>query len=131
VLLPKLGKHSGLGIASFLIALLVGGLDVMLAIVIVTQIARSAKPPTQTGYGASYSSMQDRLRDNVLAGGMAMICLNCLSVPICLVGVGLGVVGLIAQRGQNHLFTWIGVLGNGVVIVGVIGLYILGTLAGP
>jgi hypothetical protein len=54
--------------------------------------------------------------------------LNCMSVPLCLVGVGLGLVGLIAHRDCNHLFTWIGLLGNGVVILGVVGLYVFNAM---
>src|SRR5262249_24544801 len=103
--------HSGLGMASFVIALLVGGLDVILAVAIATGIARS-----QTRAG---------LQNEVLGGGMAMYCLNCMSVPLCLVGVGLAIVGLVAHRDRNHLFTWIGLLGNGVVILGVLGLFVL------
>jgi len=48
----------------------------------------------------------------LVAGGMAMFCMNFMSVPICLVGAGLGFVGLVAYRDRNHVFTWIGLLGN-------------------
>jgi len=40
----------------------------------------------------------------------------------------LAFVGLVTQRGHNHFFTWIGLLGNGVVIVGLLGLYVLGAM---
>jgi DNA-directed RNA polymerase subunit RPC12/RpoP len=109
-------KHSGLGIASFLIALLVGGLDVILAVAITAGIARSS-PRTS-----------DELKANVVAGGVAMVCLNYMSLPLCLVGVGLGGVGLVVHRGQNHLFTWIGLCGNGVVIFVVVGLHLIGLM---
>ena len=39
-------------------------------------------------------------------------------------------VGLIAHRDCNHQFTWIGLIGNGVVIFGVVGLYVVGALMG-
>jgi hypothetical protein len=110
-----------LGIASFLIALLVGGLDVILALVIVTGIARSAP------HGRNSGDL-DELKANVIGGGIAMYCLNCMSVPLCLVGAGLAFVGLVAHRGQNHVFSWIGLFGNGVVILGVVGLYLLATM---
>jgi DNA-directed RNA polymerase subunit RPC12/RpoP len=116
-------KHSGLGIASFIIALLVGGLDVILAIVIATNVAKSA--PRHRDYGDT-----TELKANIMAGGMSMVCLNCMSIPLCLVGAGLGLVGLIAHRDQNQLFTWIGLLGNGVVILGVVGLYLFGAMLG-
>jgi hypothetical protein len=116
-------KHSGLGIASFLIALLVGGLDVIWAIVIATNIAKSAPGPRNFG-------RTTELKANIMAGGMSMICLNCMSIPLCLVGAGLGLVALIAHKDANHLFTWIGLLGNGVVILGVVGLYVFGSMVG-
>ena len=72
----------------------------------------------------------DDLKVQIVGGGVSMIYLNIMSIPLCLVGVGLSLVGLIAHRGRNHLFTWIGLLGNGMVILGVIGLYILGTVTG-
>jgi hypothetical protein len=114
-------KHSGLGIASFLIALLVVGLDILLAVVIAVGIAKSGRG----GYSPGY---REDLRTNVMGGGMALLCLNCMSVPLCLVGVGMAVAGLIAHRGYNHLLTWIGLVGNGTVILGVCGLYLLGAL---
>lgn len=110
-------KHSGLGIASFLIALLIGGLDVILALVIAVNMARS-----------SGHKDVDRLSYQAAGGGLAMYCLNCMSVPLCLVGFGLGLVGLIAQRDRNHVFSWMGLLGNGIVILVVVGLYVIGAM---
>ena len=31
-----------------------------------------------------------------LGGGMALVCVNCMSVPLCLVGLGLAIVGMVA-----------------------------------
>jgi hypothetical protein len=112
--------HSGLGIASFILALLVGGLDVMLAVMIATRIAHSAPRS-----GADLAE----LKADMLTGGMAMACLNFMSVPLCLVGVGLAFVGLIAHRDRNHLFNWIGLFGNGVVIFGVLAFWVYGESA--
>jgi hypothetical protein len=124
-------KHSGLGIVSFIIALLVGGLDVILALVIVIGIARSGHRHADLEYYPVYNHPSGgNLMANVLSGGIAMICLDCMSVPLCLVGVGLAFVGLIAHRDCNHVFTWIGLMGNGVVILGVVGLYVLSALLG-
>jgi transcription elongation factor Elf1 len=116
-------KHSGLGIASFLIAVLVGGLDVILAVVVATNIAHSAdKSPFRN------PDTRAELEANLMAGGMSMICLNCMSIPLCLVGAGLGFVGLVAHKDQNHIFTWIGLIANGVVILGVVGLYVFASM---
>jgi hypothetical protein len=124
LLTPKVThqKHSGLGMGSFIIALLVGGLDLILAVAIVTGIATSASGPRPNS--------ADNLKAEMMAGGMAMVCLNCMSVPVCLVGLGLAIVGLIGHRDRNHLFTWIGLFGNGVVVLAILGLFVLGTVLG-
>jgi DNA-directed RNA polymerase subunit RPC12/RpoP len=57
--------HSQLGIASTVIAFLVGGLDLILGIVVVVGIARS-------------SPSRGDLQVNILSGGIAMVRLNCL-----------------------------------------------------
>lgn len=111
-------KHSGLGIASFLIAMLVGGMDVILALVIAVNAAGSARGEAGLGHVAG----------QLVGGGLAMYCMNLMSVPLCLVGLGMALVGLVAHRGHNHLFTWLGLLGNGVVILGVVGLYVFGSV---
>jgi len=108
-----------LGIASFLIALLIGGLDVILALVIAVNMAHS-----------SGHKDADHLSLQAAGGGLALYCLNCMSVPLCLVGFGLGLVGLITQRGCNNIFTWMGLLGNGIVILAVVGLYVVGSMLG-
>jgi hypothetical protein len=107
--------HSNLGIASSIIAFVVGGLDLILGMVVVGRIAGSSR---------AMGTMQD----SVLAGGVAMYCLNCLSVPACLAGVGLSVVALVAHKDRNHLFTWIGLVFNALVIVGVVALYLYGVM---
>jgi hypothetical protein len=53
-----------------------------------------------------------------------MYCFNIMSVPLCLVGIGLALVALIAHKGCNQLFSWIGLFGNAVVIMGVLGVYV-------
>jgi DNA-directed RNA polymerase subunit RPC12/RpoP len=109
-------KHSGLGIASFLISLLVIGLDVILVIVIV--------------FGIAGSRQQAAAQAQFMSGGLALVCLNCMSIPLCLVGAGLGLVALVAHREQNNLFSWIGVVANSAVIFGVVTAYILVSILG-
>ena len=102
------------------IAVLVGGIDILMAIVITISIARSTAPPQHPGHRDRAES-----RDNVVAGSVSMVCVNCMSVPLCLVGATLGFVALFVHRGYNHVFTWIGLIGNLVVILGDIFLYAL------
>jgi hypothetical protein len=113
---PRAQRHSGLGIASFLIAMLVGGLDLILIFIFGMRMA-SAR-------GAFHEAKFD-----ALAGGIiSLYCVNCVSIPICLVGVGLGIVGLIAHTNHNHIFTRIGLFVNGMVILVVLALYALGSM---
>jgi hypothetical protein len=121
--------HSGLGIASFIIALLVGGMDVLLILIVALNIAssaRQAQPPYSYGL-----SPGENIKANALGGALSVVCLNFMSVPVCLVGLGLGLVALIAHRERNQLFSWIGLLGNGVVILAVVGLFVLASLPWP
>jgi hypothetical protein len=104
--------HSGLGIASFLIAMLVGGLDLILLLVVALNIATAES--------------DNEVRLNFFSAGISLICLNLASVPACLVGIGMAIVALIAHRRRNHLFTILGLSFNGVVVLGLILLYVLG-----
>ncbi len=113
-------RHSGLGMVSFLIAVLVGGLDLILAAAIATGIAGLPSGPGAPPDGAESSSA------GRIVGEVARACLNCLSVPVCLVGLGLGFVGLAARRDRKHLFTWLGLVGNGVVVLAILALAVVG-----
>ncbi len=62
----------------------------------------------------------------MVAGGFSIFFLNCLSLPLCIIGAGLGLVGLIAHRNRNHVFTWLGLSGNCLVITGVLGVFLYG-----
>jgi hypothetical protein len=101
--------------ASFLIAVLVGGLDIVLGLITVLNIAGSKG--------------ESEVKVSALGGGMAIVCLNCLSIPLCLVGVGLAVMALIAHKDRNHLMTYIGLVVNTLVILGVLGLYLFASVS--
>jgi hypothetical protein len=120
--------------ASSIIALLAGGLYVILALIVTINIARSIHRSDEIYYDPTTDSYKtdapSNLKRNVRSGAWAMSCLSFLNVPVCLVGLGLALVGLIAHRDRNHLFTWIGLTVNSMVILGVIGLYVLGALLG-
>ena len=102
-------KHSGLGMASFIIAMLVGGMELILGLLAVAGVANS---------GPS----KEEIVGSAVAGSMAMLCLTFLCLPLSLVGGGLGVVALVAHKQRNHLFTWIGVIGNGIIVLIVLGV---------
>jgi len=101
LLSPETKKHSGLGIASFVIALSVGAWAAILVLLIV----------------AGFASRE--------AGLVVSPLLQCMTiVPVCLPGAALGVVGLLAQRDRAHLFTWLGLLGNIGVMLAIIALFV-------
>jgi hypothetical protein len=108
-------QHSGLGMASFLIAVLVGGMDVVLGLITVLNVAGSGR------HGRD-------IKESVVAGTISIACLNCLSVPVCLVGIGLAVMALVAHKNRNHLFTVIGLVVNSLVILGVLALSLYGSV---
>lgn len=91
------------------VAVLVGGTDVALGLIVVLNIA-GANGETQV--------------KEIDLGGMAIVRPNCLSIPLCLVGVGLAIAALVAHKSHNHLFTDIGLGVNALVILGVLGLYV-------
>jgi hypothetical protein len=115
--------------ASFIIAVLVGGLNLILAAGIAFNIAKPAihRPDPHSPFDASPTA---DVKTSVGGGVAQLICLNCMSVPLCLVGVGLAIVGLVVNRDGNHLFTWIGLLVNGMVVLAVVGMQVLGALLG-
>jgi hypothetical protein len=108
-------KHSGLGIGSFIIAMVVGGLDAILGLIVVLNV--------------SGSKGDWEVKERIVGGAMGMVCFNCLSIPLCLVGVGLAVAALIAQADRKHSMTYVGLLVNALVILAVLGLYTFGSVS--
>ena len=52
-----------------------------------------------------------------------------MSVPACLIGVGLAVAGLVAHRDRRHALTYVGLAVNALVILAVLGLHALGSMS--
>jgi hypothetical protein len=100
---------------SFIIAIVVGGLDVIIGLIAVLNVAGSKG--------------RVEVHENALGGAMALVCLNFLSIPVCLVGVGLAVVALIAHKDRNHLMTYIGLAVNSLVILAVLGLFMFASVS--
>ncbi|HEV3440631.1 MAG TPA: hypothetical protein VG122_24965 [Gemmata sp.] len=101
--------------ASFIIAVLVGGLDVMLGLIVILNIAHSRGATDTAG--------------SLLSGALALVCLNILSIPLCLVGVGLAIATLTAHKNRSHTLTYIGLTVNALVIVALLGLFVFGSAA--
>jgi hypothetical protein len=119
-------KHSGLGAASFVIAVLVLGFDLVLGVFIWSGIVNASTHQPDSEAPAFDGSTADA-KLVALVGLLEMYCVNCMCIPLCLVGVGLAVAGLVAHRDRKHVLTWFGLFGNGAVIAGVIGFQLLST----
>jgi len=94
-------KHSGLGIASFVIALLVGVLE--FAVIIAAGIMETSAP-----------GGMDEDSPAVMAVGFAI----CFGVLMHVMGLILGIVG-VAQSGRNRVFAILGSIFNGVILIGI------------
>ena len=106
--------HSNLGIASFLIAALVVVMDVLLGLVIATNVSTSA-----------------RAEASMVSGALGMVCLNCLSAPICLIGAVLGGTAIFTGTGKKNLMlAYIGTALNSLVVLVLLALYMLGAATG-
>lgn len=111
-------RHSALGIASFLIAALVGSMDVLVGLVLVVSVGTA-------GEG------QDMSR-KVTSSALSLVCLNCLSAPVCLIGIVLGATGAFIHRNgeRKHILTYIGLGVNTAVVAGLLTLYLIGAAVG-
>jgi len=104
-------KHSGMGIASFIISLVIG-VGVLLAIVI-AGVIKVANP----------ESLQDESIGTALIGLFVIACLF-----INLIGIGLGIAGLV-QKNRKRIFSILGTIINGVVLIGIGSLILIGIMA--
>jgi hypothetical protein len=104
-------KHSGLGIASFILALLSGvGLIVSITIAVLVE---------QKSPGAL-----DHEGDEAVALGVAVI----VGAGMCLLGLILGIIGC-CQKDRKRVFAVIGTVLNGLILFGLCGLMSIGLAA--
>jgi DNA-directed RNA polymerase subunit RPC12/RpoP len=114
-------KHSGLGIASFVILMLVGGMDAVLAAYMALNFAdqhRAWRELAPQQDRATLTAVQVKLN------GLEMFCMNCVSIPVCLVGVGLALAALVAHSRSNNMLAYIGLAGNCSILLGNLILYL-------
>ncbi|MFG0263445.1 MAG: hypothetical protein ACF788_13720 [Novipirellula sp. JB048] len=109
--LPAL-PHSGFGVASFLISILVG-----LGAIVVILLAGFVEASTPEGIN----------EESALAVIMGLSIFAMVGMNI--LGIGLGVAG-VCQADRARLFAILGLVFNGVVILGVIALMAIGVAIG-
>lgn len=104
-------RHSGLGIASFVIAILAGLTEIGIIV------------------AASMMAADNRGElDEQSPQLMAMAVGFCGGVIIALVGIGLGIAGLV-QSDRRKLFAILGLILNSVIVLGIAGLTVLALIA--
>lgn len=106
-------KHSGLGVASFLIALLTGVGEFLFVVLCVLLAASSS------------GGEIDEESPAAIAMGLMILA----GLGIALIGVGLGVGGLFQSK-RNKLFAVLGICFNALILAGVTALMCIGLLAG-
>jgi hypothetical protein len=101
-------KHSGLGIASFMLAI---GAGVMMVILILVAVVIEASQP-----GAF---------DAQLPSAMVVGLGFCFAILLAVMGIGLGIAG-VCQKHRKTVFAILGLVFNGLIIVGVGCLALIG-----
>ena len=108
---PQARKHSGLGIASFIISIVAG---IVMFVLIVMAMVLSA----QTGEELDEESPQTILLGcSVLTAGL-----------LYLIGIGLAIGGL-CQRNRYKVFAVLGLAINIISVLGIAGLMVIGLVA--
>lgn len=107
---PAVMPHSGLGVASFIIAMIVVVLSILAVVLIVMAL------------GQAYSRSGGR--SLATAGGLII----CGGAVAALVGVGLG-IGACFQENRNRTFAIVGLILNGLIILAVAVLFAIGMMA--
>ncbi len=105
---PQPLRHSGLGIASFVISLL-AGLIIFFTVIVAAVVVRQ-----QGGQGDPQSPA-------LIVVGLVTF----LFLFLALVGLVLGITGAV-QAQRKKLFAWLGICLNAFVLLGTIGLMALG-----
>lgn len=104
-------KHSGPGIASFILAMVIGAFDFVLFI-----FAGVVEMSTQGGMD----------EESIIAIVIGLLIFGGLAAN--LLGIGLGIAGMI-QKDRKKVFAALGMTFNAVVIFGIIALVVIGSMA--
>ncbi len=106
-------KHSGLGMASFVLSLLTVAGVIGFYLAVTAAVSRGVVDATNPPAG-------------LLAAGMVFL----ISVLVALVGIGLGIAGLI-QKDRRRVLAVVGLVLNSLVVLTVAVLIVLGYALAP
>ncbi|MCR2804370.1 hypothetical protein [Paenibacillus soyae] len=123
---PVKMKHSGLGIASFVLAL-VAVLTIVIGIIM--SVAAVASSPD------FMNATEDEIATDILEGGggefatlMGAGLLMLLSIGISIVGLILGIIAVVLKN-RKKVFGIIGLILNALMVLGVVMLFAIGLVA--
>jgi hypothetical protein len=105
-------RHSGLGIASFLVAI-ISGFSLL----------------TMIGFAAYFAAQNPAKFDDESAPAIILGLGIIAGMGLAVIGLGLGIAG-VAQSNRNRLFAILGLVFNAVVFLGVCGILGLGLAVG-
>jgi hypothetical protein len=103
--LATVERHSGLGIASFVISLIMA--PALLVIVVMA---------------ALIGSSDDESPANIIVGLLALG-----SIALLLTGIGLGIAGVL-QKQRRRMFSVLGLVFNASLVLGILGLMLIGLM---
>jgi hypothetical protein len=108
--LPE-AKHSGLGIASFVLAIVFG-------LILFVLIGMAGYQQMKNPKGMDENSPMAMILGLLMIGSLLMN----------FVGAGLGLAGVL-QKNRKKIFAILGLIFNGFAVLGTVALFLLGTLA--
>ena len=103
-------KHSGLGVASFVLSVLIGALD--FAVFVIAGVVETSTP----------GGMNE---ESLVAVVIGLLIIGSLFANVG--GIGLGIAGII-QKNRQKVFSILGVAFHTLIILGMVGLLIVGLM---
>jgi hypothetical protein len=110
---PGALRHSGLGIASFVVSMLGG--PAMFLLLVVAGVMSAQAPNGQID------------EKSAAAVGLGLVMIG--GIIVALIGAGLGIAG-VAQKGRKKVFAVLGLVFNGLIVLGVGAIIAIGLAVG-
>lgn len=117
-------KHSGLGIASFVLAI-ISILAFLLSIIMIFAAASNVAHLSPTEIESELMAGGGEEFAAVLGGGLLIM----LAIGISIIGLILGIIGLVIKN-RKKIFGILGVVLNGLIVLGIVFLMVIGLALG-